>query len=173
LTIITINDIISNNISDFTMSQLIWKQPQIINWCQLLLNSYHHFLGKDLIERKGTPEEQSQLVFESPFVVLSHGNEVDPIYNYANQMGLDLWEISWEDLIKMPSRLSAETILREEREQILNATAKHGYFTNYQCIRISKGGKRYQIKGLDLWNILDQEGVYLGQAATFSQWEII
>jgi hypothetical protein len=155
------------------MNQIIWQQSQVVSWCQLLLNSYSHFLGKELIERQETPEAQSQLLFESSFVVLSHGNEADPIYNYGNQIALDLWEINWENLIKMPSRLSAEQVLREEREKVLAITAKQGYITDYQCIRISKQGKRYQINDITIWNILDQTGNYLGQGATFSQWSRI
>lgn len=39
---------------------------------------------------------------------MSHGLEVDPVFNYANQCALDLFEMTWEDFIKLPSRLSAE-----------------------------------------------------------------
>lgn len=155
------------------MTEAIWQKPEIITWNQLLLNSYKKLLGSELIERQGTPEAQAKELFFAPFVVASHGREADPIYNYGNQVLLDLWERDWEDLLKMPSRLSAEPILREERQKILEATATQGYFKDYQCMRISRTGKRYQIADITLWNILDEPGNYCGQAATFSQWSLI
>ena len=155
------------------MTEAIWQKPEIIIWNQLLLDSYKKLLGSELIPRQGTPEEQAKTLFFAPFVVASHGRESDPIYNYGNQVLLDLWERDWEDLRKMPSRLSAEPILREERQRILEATGTQGYFKDYQCVRISRTGKRYKIADVTLWNILDELGNYCGQAATFSQWCLI
>ena len=155
------------------MTKEIWKNQEIINWSQLVLDSYNRLLGHELIERKGTAEEQAQKLFLAPFVVASHGTEADPIYNYGNQLLLDLWERSWDELIKTPSRLSAEPILREERQMILQKSAAQGYLKNYQCVRISRTGKRYKIEDITLWNVLDKQGKYCGQAATFSQWSIL
>jgi hypothetical protein len=155
------------------MTKEIWKQPEIIAWSQLLLDSYKKLLGGELIERKGTAEDQAKAIFFAPFVVASHGTEADPIHNYGNQVLLELWERDWQDLLKMPSRLSAEPILQEERQRILEATATQGYLKNYQCVRISRTGKRYKIADVTLWNILDEQGKYCGQAATFSQWSLI
>jgi hypothetical protein len=155
------------------MNEEVWKQPEIITWSQLLLDSYQKLLGGELIARKGTPQEQAKALFFVPFVVASHGTEADPIYNYGNQVLLDLWERDWQDLLQMPSRLSAEPILQEERQRILEATATQGYLKSYQCVRISRTGKRYKIADVTLWNVLDEQGKYCGQAATFSQWSLI
>ncbi len=90
------------------MPEEVWRQPEIIIWSQLLLDSYEKLLGHQLIERKANTEEQAKALFFAPFVVASHGTEADPIYNYGNQVLLDLWERGWDDLTKTPSRLSAE-----------------------------------------------------------------
>jgi len=151
----------------------IWQQPEIINWTQILLNSYQQLLGQNLIEPTLSQEEQAKTLFFAPFVVLSHGTQSDPIYNYGNQIALELWERNWDELIKMPSRLSAEKVLREERQTLLDQANSQGFITNYQGIRISKTGKRYKINDVILWNLTDQNNQYCGQAATFSQWNLL
>ena len=48
----------------------IWSQPAIIEWSQLLMNSYRHWVGRDLMKREGKPEDQAQSLFLAPFVVV-------------------------------------------------------------------------------------------------------
>ena len=94
------------------MAQEIWKTTKVIDWSQCLLNSYQKLLQRQLIARTNSPEEESERLFLAPFVVASHGIEPDPIYNYGNKVLLELWERDWQQLTSMPSRLSAEEILR-------------------------------------------------------------
>ena len=155
------------------MAQEIWETATVIDWSQRLLNSYQKLLKRELIHRTSNPQEESERLFLAPFVVASHGIDSDPIYNYGNKVLLELWERDWQQLTSMPSRLSAEKILREERQQILEATSQHGYLKNYQCIRISRTGKRYKINDITLWNVIDDQGSFCGQAATFSQWTVL
>ena len=155
------------------MTQEIWKAATIIDWSQRLLSSYRKLLKQELIERTGNPQEEAERLFFAPFVVASHGIGSDPIYNYGNKILLELWERNWQQLTSMPSRLSAEKILREERQKILEATSQQGYLRNYQCIRISRTGKRYKINDITLWNIIDDQGSLYGQAATFSDWILL
>ncbi|MGB3404303.1 MAG: MEKHLA domain-containing protein [Microcoleaceae cyanobacterium] len=150
-----------------------WKQPKIITWSQIILDNYRNSLGDELIERKGNTEEQAKALFFTPFAVASHGTEADPIYNYGNQVILDLWERSWDEMIKTPSRLSAEPNLREERQNSLDQTTSQGYLKNYQCVRISRTGQRYKIEDITIWNLEDEQGNYCGQAATFSNWSVL
>jgi hypothetical protein len=157
----------------FSMPQEIWQQEEIINWTQILLDSYKQLLAKELIIRKGSKIEQAKQLFFAPFVVISHGIEADPIYNYGNKSGLILWERSWEELRKTPSRTSAEPLLREERQQLLTETKNQEYVINRQAIRISKTGKKYQINDITIWNLYNQKNKYCGQAATFSDWILL
>jgi hypothetical protein len=151
----------------------IWQKIEIINWTQIILNSYQKLLGKDLINREITVEKQAEILFFSPFAVFSHGNQPDPIYNYGNKIGLELWERNWNELVTMPSRLSASPVNRLQRQQSLDQASQQGYIDNYQGIRVSKTGKKYQVKNLTLWNLTDQNNQYCGQAATFSQWDLL
>ena len=87
---------------------LPWQDDNWIEHTQILLNSYRQFLGDELIARDGSPTEQSQALFEAPFVVVSHGTQADPILNYGNQVALNLWEMDLETLLQTPSRMTAE-----------------------------------------------------------------
>ena len=144
--------------------------PAVIQWTQRLLDSYRHWIGRELIERLGEMECQAQTLFESPLVVVSHGSEADPVLNYGNQMALELWEMTWEQLIKTPSRLTAEPVNRTEREWMLEQARVRGFIDTYRGIRISGTGRRFLVENALIWNVLDAAHQRIGQAATFSHW---
>lgn len=152
------------------MTGATWMNPRIVAWSQRLLDSYRHWIGRELIERVGEPEFQSCALFESPFVVVSHGVETDPILNYGNRMALDLWEMAWEQLVRTPSRLTAEPVNRAEREWMLEQARARGYIDTYRGVRITGSGRRFLVENALVWNVLDSHGQRIGQAATFSQW---
>lgn len=147
-----------------------WTEPRVVEWSQLLLDSYSHWIGKDLIDRTPNAKQQARLLFEASFVVVSHGVEPDPILNYGNQTALDLWELSWDQFIKTPSRLTAEPDDRAERGSMLERAKLNGYFDGYQGVRISSTGRRFLVEQALIWNVIDPAGSPIGQAATFSQW---
>lgn len=147
-----------------------WNEPRIVEWSQLLLDSYRHWIGNDLIERIGSLKEQARTLFKASFVIVSHGVEPDPILNYGNQTALDLWELSWDHFIKTPSRLTAESDDRPERRRMLERAKLHGYFDGYRGVRISSTGRRFLVEQALIWNVIDSAGSPIGQAATFSQW---
>jgi hypothetical protein len=147
-----------------------WLASPVAAWCQLLLDSYRRWLGLDLIERRGDAVEQARALFAAPCIVVSHGAEPDPILRYGNRAALALFETSWEDLCRMPSRLTAEPINREERAQMLARAAAEGYIADYRGIRVSATGRRFLVEDATVWNVLGPEGGIVGQAATFSKW---
>ncbi len=152
------------------MTHPVWTDPAIIQWTQRLLDSFRHWIGHELLERVGEPAYQAHALFQSPFVVVSHGLEDDPMLNYGNQTALELWELTWEQLVKTPSRLTAEPVNRAEREWMLEQVRTYGYLATYRGVRISSTGRRFLVDNAIVWNVLDQDGQRLGQAATFSQW---
>jgi MEKHLA domain-containing protein len=152
------------------LSGPVWMDPCVVEWSQGLLNSYRHWIGRELIERSGEPEFQSRALFESPLVVVSHGIELDPILNYGNRTALELWELTWGQLVKTPSRLTAEPVNRAEREWMLEQARVRGYIDTYRGVRISGTGRRFLVENALIWNVLDSQGQRVGQAATFSQW---
>lgn len=144
--------------------------PAVVHWTQRLLDSYRHWIGRDLIERTGEPEFQARTLFESALVVVSHGTEVDPVLNYGNQTALDLWEMTWAQLIKTPSRLTTEPVNRTEREWMLEQARVRGFIDTYRGIRVSGTGRRFLVENALIWNVLDADHQRIGQAATFSHW---
>ena len=152
------------------MSSSPWMDPKVVRWSRWLFDSYRHWIGRDLMERMGDQEFQSRALFESPKVVVSHGTEADPILNYGNRTALDLWEMTWEQLVKTPSRLTAEPVNRAEREWMLEQARTRGYVDTYRGVRISATGRRFLVENALVWNVLDSQGQQVGQAATFEQW---
>ena len=152
------------------MTQPPWTDPVIVRWTQRLLDSYRNWIGRDLLERIGDLDYQAQVLYQSPFVVVSHGLQDDPILNYGNQMALELWELTWEQLVKTPSRLTAEPVNRAEREWMLEQVRTSGYLDTYRGVRVSSTGRRFLVDKAIVWNVLDEQGQRVGQAATFSHW---
>ena len=144
--------------------------PIDLTWIRWLLDSYAFWLKRELIDRTGTLEEQSERLYLAPFVVASHTKAEDPILNYGNQQALALWEGTWEEFTGIPSRLTAEPVNQAERARMLDQVATHGFITDYQGIRISRTGRRFLVKQATVWNVLDDHGTIQGQAATFSRW---
>ncbi len=115
----------------------------------------------------------AQALWEAQFVVVSHGMEENPILNYGNQQGLDLWEMSWEQFIHTPSRETAQPSQQKSRQLLLTQAKNQGSIGDYRGIRISSQGKKFRISNATIWNILDENQQQCGQAATFKQWEYI
>jgi hypothetical protein len=159
-------------ISEHTM-QTDWTHPDIVQWCQYLLDSYAHWVKQELIERTGTPLEQAERLFDSTFVVASHGTEDDPILNYGNRTALNLWMMDWQQFTHTPSRLTAEPAKREERARMLEQVKTQGYHADYSGIRISSTGKRFLAERILIWNIHKPDGTIAGQGATFSTWKFL
>jgi len=131
-----------------------------------LLNSYKRWTGKELIVINSELPLLKQLD-EAETVILSHGTESDPILNYGNARALSLWEMSKEQFNMTPSRLTAEPMEREQRAQFLHDVTSNGYVSNYTGVRISATGRRFYIEEATVWNVIDEQGQYCGQAAAF------
>ena len=158
---------------DSAVTTRMWTNPVIVEWTQRLLSSYRHWTGRELIERIDEPDVQAYRLFQAPFVVVSHGAETDPILNYGNQLALDLWEMTWDQLVQTPSRLTAEPINRAEREWMLEQAKTRGYLDTYRGVRITSTGRRFLVENALIWNIVDAKGQRIGQAATFSTWTFL
>ena len=156
-----------------TMNISPWQQKNVIQRTELILSSFEHWLGHSLFDEfkvtdvKTSPVEIAKQLFEADFIVVSHGIENDPIFNYGNQKALDIWELSWEEFLQTPSRKSAEAVEQQERNRLLAETTKKG-FSCYSTIRITRTGKRFKINNGVVWNVIDNQLTYQGQAACFA-----
>lgn len=142
----------------------------IVPHTQMLLDSFRHWLGRDLIPRHGDPAAEARAVFDAPFAVLSAGPQEDPILNYGNGVTLRLWAMDWETLTQTPSRQTAEPVHRAARAEFLRRVREQGYVDDYSGIRISARGDRFRIENVIVWNLQDSAGNHAGQAATFASW---
>lgn len=149
-----------------------WQTESIIRLSNTIIRSFHKRLQYPLA---GLPEQASaaalaQALYEAPYVVLAHDGGNDPRFTYANRIAQQLWEMGWNEFIGMPSRYSAEPDLREVRATMQERVQRDGYIDDYQGIRISKTGKRFELGKTIVWNLGDPEGGYCGQAASFGDW---
>ena len=153
----------------------IWQQETVIAQTQMVARSLKHWTGRELLadSEPGALVELAEKIFHAPFVLVSHGTQADPILNYGNAAALALWEMSWAELTRTPSRLTAEAPNREERARLLAAVTANGFIDDYSGIRISKTGRRFRIAQATVWNLLDERGICSGQAAMFSRWEFL
>lgn len=150
--------------------QAAWQRPDRVTHARLLLDSFARLLGRELVSREGSDLDQAQRLFAAPFVVVSHGTEADPVLDYGNAQALALWEMTWEELTRTPSRLTAEPVHRDERTRLLERTRRHGYVDDYAGVRVSATGRRFRIEKAIVWNLADAAGNHFGQAATFDRW---
>jgi hypothetical protein len=149
------------------------QAPSVIQHSQRLISSFQHWTGRSLIAQEflnQSPAQQAQALFQANFVLVSHGTQADPIFNYGNQQALDLWEFDWETFTHLPSRHSVEPVAQEERDRLLAEARANGYISNYKGIRISRTGKRFWIEDVILWDVLTETGENCGQAAMFPHW---
>ncbi len=149
----------------------IWLRPDIQAQSQMMIQSFKRLVGRDLISATGDAAQDAESLFKAPFALLSHGTEADPVLNYGNQIALDLWEMDFAEFTRMPSRLTAEPMLREERQRLMELAARKGFIDDYAGIRISASGKRFRISNVILWSVTNEDGLRLGQAAVFDMWD--
>lgn len=133
----------------------------------LLTGSFQRLVNRPLVTADMTPHT---LFYETPFAVLAHDGGADPRFIYANQSALDCFGYRLDELIGLPSRLSAEAPERAERQRLLDAVARDGFIPDYRGIRITKSGQRFWIENAIVWQLIGEDGQLHGQAATFANW---
>ena len=79
--------------------------------------------------------------------------------------------MDWPSFVQLPSRLSAEPVLRDERARLLEQVARDGCITDYAGVGISSTGRRFRIEQAVVWNLIDEDGVCHGQPAAFDRWQ--
>jgi PAS domain-containing protein len=134
---------------------------------KLLTTSYSRFVGRRLAADDKGPRWLYQ---EAPFVVVAHNTDEDPKFVYANRTAQKLFDYPWEEFTTLPSRLSAEAPERSERQRLLDAVASNGFIANYRGLRVRRTGTKFWMEDGLVWQLVDDRGVYRGQAAMFSRW---
>ncbi len=150
-----------------------WDDPAIVLLADRLVRSYHRRSGQPLLPIAGDAESLAHALYHAPLAVLAHDGAADPRFVYANRTAQRLWERDWRGFIGLPSRLSAEPVARDERQEQLVRAAASGFLTGYRGVRISASGRRFQLDDVTLWTVDDDAGQAIGQAAVFATWRFL
>lgn len=147
----------------------------VIGLANRIVASYNDVVGMCLIHGShGATEEQlAAMLYELPAIVLSHDGAADPTFTFANLAAQHLFEYSWDEFLTLRSRQSAEPDQRSSRSEMLARAARDGYISDYQGVRISASGKRFEIKRAIIWNVSDECRSLVGQAAVFDEWSYL
>ena len=137
-----------------------------------ILDSYARRIGRELLHRSGDLLDDAKRLLAYEAIVLSHDAGVDPRFVYANSAAASLWRISVEDMIGMPSRLSAPADAREDRARMLSDASRDGVLSGYSGERVARDGTRFRIIDATLWTV-DGYPDGPGQAVVFSRWKPI
>ncbi|HET7900597.1 MAG TPA: GNAT family N-acetyltransferase [Candidatus Nanopelagicales bacterium] len=126
--------------------------------------------GRDLAWGLDASAGMSEAVRRAPYVLVAHDASPDPVFVYGNDSALELFEMDWWSFTSLPSRLSAEPDEQGERERLLQGVAERGYISDYRGVRVSATGRRFRIEDAIVWDVVDEQGRVLGQAALFDRW---
>ncbi len=142
----------------------------------LLLSAYRELTGRELLPFLPVelpPLAAARELYFAPFAVLSHDAGEDPVFTYANLTAQILFAMPWREIVGLPSRYSAEPLVREERQRFLEAVSRQGYIDDYRGVRIGRDGSRFEIARATVWNLPGSGSNPVGQAACFSEWTLL
>lgn len=129
--------------------------------------SFQRRVGRELIA--GSRGFIGDAMISSPAVILCHDGGSDPRFIYANKAAAALWRMGVDDIIGMPSRLTAPPEFRAERSRALVQVATDGVLFGYSGERVRADGTRFVIEDATLWTVDLPDG-RSGQAVVFETW---
>lgn len=144
-----------------TLDSLLRYELEV--WTQAAARSYLELVGEPLVDATGSYVLDA--VEDADFGLLIHNGGDDPVFQYGNRVARGLFEYGLSELRELPSRLSAEEDLRDERAKMLADAASSGVNKSYSGIRVSKNGRRFRIVDAVIWKVMDEQGEIIGQAA--------
>lgn len=139
--------------------------PEIRERIALIAASHRRLTGRPLVD---PDDDVVMAVWNAPVVVLAHGTEADPLFFFGNRAGLRAFKATPETLVGLPSRYSAEAPDRAERQALLDRVTAHGFVDDYAGVRVQLDGGKFRIEQATVWNLIDEQGVRHGQAASFA-----
>ena len=137
---------------------------------EILLTNYEYYFGENLLPADLSIVDAVEYSWNASFVIVSHGVQADPVFNFANKQALELFEMHFNGFTKLPSRKSAEQPSRLDRKRLLDEVLEYGCISDYTGVRISSTGRRFFIKNARVWNLYDEDQAFYGQAASFKSW---
>lgn len=148
-----------------------------IRWVDASLRKW---TGRGVVERMGllntniVVEDNSvyeTIYNDNRYVLITHGTEVDPIYNFGNRAALTAFWRSWDNLVELPSAQSVVLQSQDEvrRKELMRQVTEQNYVDDATGIRIRDDGTFLRLVDAVVWNCINDEGIAIGQAAFFDR----
>ncbi|KAJ3029715.1 UNVERIFIED_CONTAM: hypothetical protein HDU68_011328 [Siphonaria sp. JEL0065] len=153
-----------------------------MDWTQLataIIRSHKQLIPeKNQVLTCSNDEDPAAYLESFPCPVLAHSGTPtgsnDPVMIFANSIGLRAFkfENDKEGFFGLHSKYTAKDGGdRESREKAMQNVARAGYTLGYEGVRVAKDGSEFRLVDAMLWNVLDEEGVIIGQAALLKKLE--
>ena len=159
----------------------IFQSFGYIKLAHRILHSHFHHLHRPLLTAPApttsNSNAESTALYHAPFLVLFHNQH--RIFTYANKLALETFDYPASSFIGLPSHLcldSSQKDLNNQtklREKYLKTSLEKGYAEDIHGIRVSATGRRFMISDTCVWNVLDEEGNVVGQAAKVPKWSFV
>lgn len=136
----------------------------------LLLNeSYRHWMGEYLVQQSD-PGAVLETLNQSDFVLVSHGLEANPTFNYGNLSALSMFGCDLQEFLQLASKDTVPEADLEARSQLTLEVETKGYVPNYCGVRLGNSGRKWKIEHGVVWQLIDNLGRIHGHAACFTRW---
>jgi hypothetical protein len=151
----------------------------------LLDSSLKKLTGKGVYERMGlsimnddADDDEAiatickEVCWNRRYVLISHGTESNPIYNFGNKAALEAFVRTWDSLLELPSAQSVVLRSQDEvlRNKLMQQVTEQGFVEGASGIRVRGDRKFIQLVNAVVWNCHDDNtGDYIGQAALFDR----
>ena len=106
-----------------------WRKDNYLVYVNYILRSYKHFYGDNLLDlyrNSDIEHEEAERLFYFQNPLIAHDIQDEPCLNYANFCALKLWAFNWDEMMGMPSHLTAPDSESNARNLILSHVDKHG-----------------------------------------------
>lgn len=126
--------------------------------------AYRHYQGQGVGEdlySGGDRSDQARLRWvdrQAPFALLGHDGGDDPRFIYVNATACRVFEYAREEMIGMPSRLSAAADARQGRSDDIGKVHEQGFIGGYAGTRVTSNGCLFPIERGELWLFADEQG---------------
>lgn len=118
-------------------------------------------------EKKETDVERLEwLNNQAPYAILAHNNKEIPNFIYANQFAVSCFKYTEDEILSLPSYLSAAPDNQAERNKILDQVQANNIAFNYNGMRLTKFNESFAINDGVIWKVFENDEV-IGQAALF------
>mgnify|MGYP003628899865 FL=1 len=139
----------------------------------LLLNeSYRHWTGEYIVEQND-PGKVLAALNEADFVVVSHGMEAEPVFNYGNLAAFTLFGYEHLDFLRLMTSKTVGTEGMAGRQALTEQIDRDGFTHDYHGVRMTSSGQRFKVDASTVWKLQDNLGRVHGHAAIFREWHFL